>query len=165
MNEETDALYAKLKQQADEDGYILQPEAIILEDLLIGLVENEKRYGYRSCPCRLASGTLADDRDIICPCDYRDPDLEEFGCCYCTLYVDDDWTRGIRPHLPIPERRPVDKILGKGDVVDMTIAESGNKISVWRCTVCGYLAARPEPPNQCPICKAAKERFEKFQMR
>lgn len=163
MNEETRALYAELKQLADEDRYILQPEATILEDLLIGLVENEKRYGYRSCPCRLASGILARDMDIICPCDYRDPDLEEYGCCYCTLYVDEDWIRGIRPHLPIPERRPVEKILGKGEDIDMTIAKSG-KISVWRCTVCGYLAARPEPPNQCPICRAKKERFEKFQM-
>ena len=162
MNEETEALYRELKQLADEDGYNLQPDKAILDDLLIGLVENEKRYGYHSCPCRLAAGTLADDMDIICPCDYRDPDLEEFGCCYCTLYVDEDWISGTRPHLPIPERRPVEKILGKGENVDMTAAENGSEISVWRCTVCGYLAARPEPPNQCPICKATKERFEKF---
>ncbi|MBW6517477.1 MAG: ferredoxin:glutaredoxin reductase [ANME-2 cluster archaeon] len=162
MNEETEALYAELKQLADEGGYTMQSDTVILEDLLIGLVENEKRYGYRSCPCRLASGTLAKDMDIICPCDYRDPDLEEFGCCYCTLYVDENWIRGTRPHLPIPERRPVEKILGKGEDVDMTVAESDKDISVWRCTVCGYLAARAEPPHMCPICKAPKERFEKF---
>ncbi|MEM3551946.1 MAG: ferredoxin-thioredoxin reductase catalytic domain-containing protein [Candidatus Bathyarchaeia archaeon] len=40
-----------------------------------------------SCPCRLASGILELDRDIICPCDYRDLDVAEFGACYRGLYV------------------------------------------------------------------------------
>lgn len=33
---------------------------------------------------------------------------------------------------------------------------------VRRCKVCGYLCARDEPTEVCPICKAKKERFEKF---
>jgi len=33
---------------------------------------------------------------------------------------------------------------------------------IWRCKVCGYLCARDEPPAVCPICRARKERFEKF---
>jgi rubrerythrin len=33
---------------------------------------------------------------------------------------------------------------------------------VYRCKVCGYLCARDEPPEICPICKAKKERFERF---
>jgi rubrerythrin len=28
--------------------------------------------------------------------------------------------------------------------------------------VCGYLCAREEAPGICPICKAKKERFERF---
>ncbi len=36
---------------------------------------------------------------------------------------------------------------------------------VYRCTVCGYLCARDEPPDLCPICRAKKERFEKFEMK
>ncbi len=35
---------------------------------------------------------------------------------------------------------------------------------VLRCTVCGYLCARDELPDICPICRAKKERFEKFEM-
>ncbi len=34
--------------------------------------------------------------------------------------------------------------------------------TVWRCRVCGYLCAREEPPDVCPICKVKKDRFEKF---
>jgi rubrerythrin len=33
---------------------------------------------------------------------------------------------------------------------------------VWRCTVCGYLAAREKPPAVCPVCKAERDRFETF---
>jgi rubrerythrin len=33
---------------------------------------------------------------------------------------------------------------------------------VWRCKVCGYLCGRTEPPEVCPICKATKDRFERF---
>jgi len=33
---------------------------------------------------------------------------------------------------------------------------------VWRCKVCGYLAARDSAPKVCPICKAAQDRFEEF---
>jgi ferredoxin-thioredoxin reductase catalytic chain len=35
-------------------------------------------------------------------------------------------------------------------------------LPVWRCKVCGYLCARDEPPELCPICKASKDRFERF---
>jgi rubrerythrin len=28
--------------------------------------------------------------------------------------------------------------------------------------VCGYLCAREHPPGVCPICKAKRERFERF---
>ncbi|MCX6687268.1 MAG: ferredoxin:glutaredoxin reductase, partial [Methanoregula sp.] len=33
---------------------------------------------------------------------------------------------------------------------------------VWRCRVCGYLCAREQPPDICPICKVTKDRFERF---
>jgi ferredoxin-thioredoxin reductase catalytic chain len=30
----------------------------------------------------LTLGGKEADLDVICPCDYRDADLEEYGCCY-----------------------------------------------------------------------------------
>jgi len=35
-----------------------------------------------SCPCRLASGNRDWDRDIICPCIYREEDVRAYGRCY-----------------------------------------------------------------------------------
>ena len=80
--EEIDRLYDRLKKEAEAGGYHLNPDVPFTSDLVKGLIVNERRYGYWACPCRLASGNKQDDLDIICPCDYRDPDLTEHGCCY-----------------------------------------------------------------------------------
>jgi rubrerythrin len=32
----------------------------------------------------------------------------------------------------------------------------------WVCKVCGYVHEGPEAPQQCPVCKAPKEKFEKL---
>lgn len=164
-NPDVQALYEDINWLADEDGYTLNPDEEQLNDLLTGIAENEKRYGYRLCPCRITAGALSDDMDIICPCDYRDPDLAEFGCCLCTLYVNDDWISGRKSHDPIPERRPAEYYMSGYRMRDDELIKGEEKmISVWRCKVCGYLCAREEPPGVCPICRAKKERFEKFEM-
>jgi rubrerythrin len=113
-----------------------------------------------ACPCRLASGSKEEDLDIICPCDYRDPDLSEYGACYCGLYVSEEIYSGQRGLRPIPERRvPQEK---RGRVKTTTADFSRLTYPVWRCKVCGYLCAREAPPSVCPICKAKSERFERF---
>jgi ferredoxin-thioredoxin reductase catalytic subunit len=62
-----------------------------------------------ACPCRLASGDKEKDRDIICPCAYRAPDVKQYGSCYCALYVSKAWNEGrIHPEY-VPERRPPEK--------------------------------------------------------
>jgi ferredoxin-thioredoxin reductase catalytic subunit/rubredoxin len=162
---EIQELYDELKGIADGEGYILNPDREILWGLLEGLLINEKRYGYRSCPCRLASGNRIEDFDIICPCEYRDPDLEEYGRCYCALYVDERYVSGERRLDAIPERRSTKK--KNRDISSQIIKEikGDEKVLVWRCTVCGYLCARPDPPPICPICRARKEKFEIFELK
>ena len=73
------------------------------------MIINEERYGYQACPCRLASGNKSKDLDIICPCDYRDPDLDEYDACYCALYVTNDILNGKKELTSIPDRRIEDK--------------------------------------------------------
>ena len=160
-----DSLYEKLNAEAEEGGYHLNPDAGFVRDLLRGLLVNEARYGYQSCPCRLASGAKEEDLDIICPCDYRDPDLGDYGCCYCSLYVTEDVLRGAKEAGPIPERRPDEPGRAKSEATPQVGVVSGPSslpFSVWRCRVCGYLCARDGPPEVCPVCKAKKDRFERF---
>jgi len=100
-----------LKKFAPKQGLILNTDWDVVRPLLEGLLANGDRYGYRSCPCRPAIGTMEKDKDIICPCDYAKPDIEEYGACYCWLYVSQDWNEGKTEHVQIPERRPIEKIL------------------------------------------------------
>ncbi len=157
--EAIDSLYKKLYTEAEDFGYHLNPDAAFTKDLVEGLIVNEQRYGYWACPCRLASGRKKDDLDIICPCDYRDPDLNDYDTCYCGLYVSREVVDGKKEIGTIPERRPPEEERKKKRTPE---AISALPLPVWRCKVCGYLCARDEPPAVCPICKAKKDRFEKF---
>jgi len=174
--ERVQALYQRLQREAEAAGYHLNPDVEFTLGLVTSLLVNEDRYGYWACPCRLASGDKAQDLDIICPCDYRDADLNEWGSCYCALYVSADIAAGKRQAQSIPERRPsggagVQRSGGAGVQVGKSanrqinksaIRNSQSAIPIWRCRVCGYLCAREQPPEVCPICKAKRERFERF---
>lgn len=165
----------KVRKRAESDarayGYHLNPNSTLLKDLLEGLKLNEERYGYPSCPCRLASGTFEFDRDIICPCDYRDPDVEEFGYCYCALYVRKDFAESKTAFTSIPERRPLEKqrrAYEPSEASDKSPPEAAAKIleaseetrlRTWYCRQCGYMCFRESPPFVCPICRAKQEMF------
>ena len=159
---EVDSLYEQLKGEGGATGYHLNPDVKFTKELMKGLLTNEKRYGYRACPCRLSSGNKRDNIDIICPCDYRDPDLNEYGTCYCGLYVSDEVVKGKKQIGAIPERRPPLKERKLSKPKQAPSAVTYLPLPVWRCKVCGYLCARDAPPEVCPICKAKKERFEHF---
>jgi ferredoxin-thioredoxin reductase catalytic subunit len=170
-DEEIQRTYEKLKKNAEAGGYHLNPDEEFVRDLIRGMLVNEKRYGYWSCPCRLASGKKSEDLDIICPCDYRDPDLDEHGACYCALYVSQEVLDGKKEVGSIPERRPPLEERrraaaegSKPSAGEPKPAAGPGKLSlpVWRCKVCGYLCARDGPPEVCPVCKAKRDRFERF---
>lgn len=161
-SERIEKLFCKLKKDTDASGYYLNPDREFVDSLLEGLLINEDRYGYQACPCRLSRGEKSKDLDIICPCDYRDPDLTEYGACYCALYVSGEIARGEKQAQSIPERRPVHPDIPDHQEDMELIQIKGLPYPVWRCKVCGYLCARQEPPEICPICKVKKERFERF---
>lgn len=98
-------LFEVLRKYAASQGIELNKDRDFVFDIISGLLTNEARYGYRSCPCRLAQGIQERDEDIICPCKYRDADIKEFGSCYCYLYVSKDWNEGLIAHSVVPERR------------------------------------------------------------
>lgn len=98
------------KQVAETNGWILNKDQNTLDDLIDGLVDNKINLGYQSCPCRLACGKRELDRDLICPCDYAQQDVPEFGACYCNLYMRADYYKSIgKEYVLVPERRPLEK--------------------------------------------------------
>ena len=99
-----------VEQVCKTNNWILNMDSNTFEDLIEGLVENFKNYGYQSCPCRLASGKRELDRDLICPCDYAPLDIEEHGSCYCNLYMRENFYETIKKdYVLVPERRPIEK--------------------------------------------------------
>jgi ferredoxin-thioredoxin reductase catalytic chain len=177
MKSTIEQLKRKAEADAKTNGCYLVPDQDLLQAFMEGLQTNEDRYGYASCPCRLASGILEYDRDILCPCDYRDPDVAEFGACYCRLYVNKEVYEGKKELPSVPERRPLEKQT-KAFQAASTLKEVKTSTSVptagttekpeefvrigpklWYCKQCGYVVFREDPPYVCPICKAKKEMF------
>jgi ferredoxin-thioredoxin reductase catalytic subunit len=103
-------LLETLKKVQEPKGYYFSRDKERVMELLEALLVNKERYGYMVCPCRLAAGDREADRDIICPCEYREPDVKEFGSCYCNLYVTRAWNEGKIAHEYVPERRPPEKM-------------------------------------------------------
>ena len=107
---EVEKLYEMLKKAQEPKGYFFNNDKPRVYELLEALTVNKERYGYMACPCRLASGNREQDNDIICPCIYREPDVKEYGSCYCSLYVSKKWNEGNIEHQYVPERRPPEKM-------------------------------------------------------
>jgi len=170
---------ARRRAEADAKtfGYFLTPQPDLLQGFLEGLKTNEDRYGYPLCPCRLTSGSFEFDRDIICPCDYRDPDVAQYGACYCRLYVNKQVYES--QNLPeVPERRPIEKqarAYGTQAAAPKVAADEAKKQAptgkaqpivkkkLWYCKQCGYVVFREDPPYVCPVCKAKREMFAEIE--
>jgi len=102
-------LFNVLRKAQEPKGYFFSRDMDKTLDLLDALLVNRKRYGYMGCPCRLNKGDNEADRDIICPCDYRAADVNEYGSCYCGLYVAKEVNDGMTAPQYVPERRPAEK--------------------------------------------------------
>lgn len=104
-------LYEQLRKLQEPRGFFFNADYETTMSLLSQLLVTKARYGYMACPCRLANGTLEADRDILCPCTYREPDVKEFGSCFCGLYVSKEWNEGRIPKVYVPDRRLPEKIV------------------------------------------------------
>jgi ferredoxin-thioredoxin reductase catalytic subunit/glutaredoxin len=105
VREEIKKIMERLQRFSEKKSASLNPDTEITAKLIDGLLANQKRYGYWACPCRLVAGNKKDDRDIICPCDYWEQDVAEFGACYCGLYVSKEAAAGEAEIKTVPERR------------------------------------------------------------
>lgn len=102
-------LYERLKRIQERHGYTFNADMEMTMDLLNSLVVLHERHGYMACPCRLVSGSYEHDRDILCPCVYRETDVEEYGACFCGLYVAIGGQNKVEPF--VPDRRPAELVL------------------------------------------------------
>jgi len=102
--------------------------------------------------------------------------VEEFGTCYCGLYVRKDVFEGKASLVSIPERRPQEKQMRAhvmsvetpspmpSSTAGITAKPVKSELKLWYCKQCGYVVFREEPSYICPICKAKREFFAEIQI-
>ena len=95
-----------IHQVAGYKNWELPADKTHLGNIAEGLRVNYNKYGYFQCPCRDSWGEREKDRDIICPCQYCLPDIEEYGHCFCGLFLSKEFKSQNKALQSIPDRRP-----------------------------------------------------------
>ena len=95
-----------VKAVSNHKGWKLNPNEEFVGTIVDGLMTNYNRYGYFLCPCRDTDGIKDKDIDLTCPCSYTVADQEEFGQCFCGLYLSEEFFNSEKKPVAIPERRP-----------------------------------------------------------
>jgi putative thioredoxin len=84
---EFDELLKEMEDYAKKHALKLNPNQKIVETIIKGLLANEKKYGWRYCPCRRVTGNFQEDWPKICPCKWHWDEIEKDGHCHCGLFV------------------------------------------------------------------------------
>jgi ferredoxin-thioredoxin reductase catalytic subunit len=72
----------------ENNDFVLNPDKWQVEKVADGVLENEKKFGLKLCPCRLRNGTRERDLELICPCNFKiQKTWKEKGECWCGLFV------------------------------------------------------------------------------
>ena len=94
MNEEE---IKKIWEAFAKNNYFeLNPDKEHVNFIAKGVLENEKKYGLKLCPCRLRDGTRERDLNLLCPCNFKIhktwnfPTNEREPMCWCGLFVKKD---------------------------------------------------------------------------
>ncbi|MFQ6124627.1 MAG: ferredoxin-thioredoxin reductase catalytic domain-containing protein [Candidatus Heimdallarchaeota archaeon] len=75
------------KGVAAKKGWQLNPNDVAVKMTIEGLIENQRIYRRRYCPCRRVTRNPEKDRSIICPCIYSANEIEQKGVCHCGLFA------------------------------------------------------------------------------
>ncbi len=85
--EKIEELIKEFDEYAKNNGFQLNPDKKTVERIINGLLENEKKYGKKYCPCRRISGNELEDSKKSCPCFWHKDEIKKDGHCLCNLYV------------------------------------------------------------------------------
>jgi len=87
MAEKIKKLIKEYEKHAEKNGFRLNPNKKVVEQVIEGLLKNEEKFGKKYCPCRRIQGISEKDKEIICPCVFHKKEIKKQGHCHCLLYV------------------------------------------------------------------------------
>jgi len=79
-------LKKEMKEYAEKEGFRLNSNGKIVDNVLKGLLRNKEKHGEIYCPCRVITGDKKEDKKIICPCYYHKKEIKNYGKCLCGLF-------------------------------------------------------------------------------
>ena len=80
-------LLEEYKNYARKNKIHLNPDRKVVNFLIKALLEREKKYGKKYCPCRQIKENKKENDKIICPCVHHKKEIKEHGHCHCFLFV------------------------------------------------------------------------------
>ncbi len=86
--EEIKEIIKEYEEHGRKNKWRLNPNKEVVERLIRGMLEREKRFGKRYCVCRRITGNPEEDEKIVCPCVYAPKEIQEQGRCYCGLFLE-----------------------------------------------------------------------------
>ena len=73
---------------AEKNDFMLNPDEKHVDLIIEGLLENEKNFGLKLCPCRIRDGTRERDLELICSCNFKTHETwVTQGRCWCGLFI------------------------------------------------------------------------------
>ena len=88
-----DELRKAWEKFTEKNDFMLNPDTRHVDFIVKGVLEYEKKYGLKLCPCRLRDGTRKIDLELICPCNFKThetwlrPKKGMPVMCWCGLFV------------------------------------------------------------------------------
>ncbi len=83
-----DEMIERYENYATANGFRLNPDRKVVERVVTGIFENEKKHGKKYCPCRRVTGNAEEDANKICPCAFHKEEIKKDGHCFCNLFVE-----------------------------------------------------------------------------
>jgi len=83
---------AWIKKYAWQKGYQINPHWMFYTNLKIWIVESERTFGKRYCPCFEPGADPDITRRLLCPCSFATEEIAKHGTCHCVLFGRKDLT-------------------------------------------------------------------------
>lgn len=75
-----------MKKYIAQNNYALNPSWMMSTNLKVWLSEMDATFGKRFCPCFEPSSDEKLNKKMMCPCEYVEDEIKEYGTCHCALF-------------------------------------------------------------------------------
>jgi len=85
--EDFDKLKKELQEYADKSGIHFNPNEKVVDGIIKSLLTRKEKMGDAYCPCRVPTGNVEKDKEIVCPCVFNRGEIGLQDHCHCNLFV------------------------------------------------------------------------------